>query len=116
VDQAAQVQTLGGYRFTVSFVDPWTPKDKQAPAEHGGMILWLGGEDYLIAGTGITVTIEPADGKERAGLDRVEEGKFVDGKWVPGRVLNGDQTHQGRHVRLPPDVQGVQRVRLYRYG
>nr|WP_294810679.1 DUF5597 domain-containing protein [uncultured Sphingomonas sp.] len=116
VDQAPQVQTLGGYRFTVSFVDPWTPKDKQVPAEHAGMILWLGGEDYWIAGTGITVTVEPADGKGRAGLDRVEEGRFVDGKWVPGRLLNGDQTHQGRHVRLPPDAQGVQRVRLYRYG
>ena len=116
VDETPQIQTLGGYRFTVSFVDPWTPKDKQVPAEHGGMILWLGGEDYLIAGTGITVTVEPADGKGRAGLDRVEEGRFVDGKWVSGRVLNGDQTHQGRHVRLPPDTQGVQRVRLYRYG
>lgn len=116
IDEKPQVQTLGGYRFTVSFVDPWTPKDKQVPAEHGGIILWLGGEDYLIAGTGITVTVEPADGKGRAGLDRVEEGKFVDGKWAPGRVLNGDQTHQGRHVRLPPDAQGVQHIRLYRYG
>ncbi|AQR73821.1 DUF5597 domain-containing protein [Sphingomonas sp. LM7] len=116
VDETPQVQTLGGYRFTVSFVDPWTAKDKQVPAEHGGMILWLGGEDYLIAGGGITVTVEPADGKGRVGLDRVEEGRFVDGKWVPGRTLNGDQTHQGRHVRLPPDAQGVQRVRLYRYG
>ncbi|HVJ03836.1 MAG TPA: DUF5597 domain-containing protein, partial [Sphingomonas sp.] len=115
-DETPQVQTLGGYRFTVSFVDPWTPKDKQVPAEHGGMILWLGGEDYLVAGSGITVTVEPADGKGRAGLDRVEEGRFVDGKWVPGRLLNGDQTHQGRHVRLPPDAMGAQRVRLYRYG
>jgi len=116
VDEAPQVATLGGYRFTVSFVDPWTAKDKQVPAEHGGMILWLGGEDYLVAGSGITVTIAPADGKGRAGLDRVEEGSFADGRFVPGRVLNGDQTHQGRHVRLPPDAQGVQRIRLYRYG
>lgn len=116
VDEAPQVQTLGGYRFAVNFVDPWTARDKQVPAEHGGMILWLGGEDYLIAGTGITVTVEPADGKGRAGLDRVEEGRFVDGKWLPGRMLNGDQTHQGRHVRLPPAAQGVQRIRLYRYG
>lgn len=116
VDDKPHVATLGGYRFTVSFVDPWTPKDKQVPAEHGGMILWLGGEDYLVAGSGITVTFEPAAGKGRAGLDRVEEGRFVDGRFVPGRTLNGDQTHQGRHVRLPPDAQGVQRVRLYRYG
>lgn len=116
VDEAPQTIVLGGYRFTVRFVDPWTAKDKQVPAEHGGMILWMGGEEYLVAGGGITVTVEPADGKGRAGLDLVEEGSFVDGRWVAGRRLNGDQTHQGRHVRLPPDAQGIQHVRLYRYG
>lgn len=116
VDETPQHHAFGGYRFTVGFVDPWTPKDKQVPAAHGGMILWLGGEDFLIAGSGITVTVEPADGKGRAGLDAVDVGSFVDGRFVPGRRLNGDQTHQGRHVRLPPDDVGVQRVRLYRYG
>lgn len=116
VDEAPQKTVLGPYRFTVSFVDPWTAKDKQAPAEHGGIILWMGGEDYLIAGGGITLTVEPVDGKGRAGLDLVEEGAFVDGRWVAGRRLNGDQTHQGRHIRLPPGSEGIQRVRLYRYG
>ncbi|MES2988674.1 MAG: DUF5597 domain-containing protein [Pseudomonadota bacterium] len=116
VADGPQEGVLGGYRFTVGFIDPWTAKDKQTPAEHGGMILWMGGEEYLVAGGGITVTVEPADGKGRAGLELVEEGKFVDRRWVPGRRLNGDQTHQGRHIRLPPGNQGVQRVRLYRYG
>jgi beta-galactosidase GanA len=116
VDDRAQVHDAGGYRFTVGFTDPWTPKDKQVPAEHGGMILWLGGDDFLLAGRGITVTVERGDGKGRVGLERVEEGGFVQGRWVSTRVLNGDQTHQGRHVRLPPDAFGIQRVRLYRYG
>ncbi len=39
----------------------------------------------------------------------------MDGKWVNRRWLNGDQTHQGRHVRLEPGRISVQRVRLYRY-
>ena len=95
VDSASQTATL---------------KDKQEPAEHGGILLWLGGEDYLVAGSGITVTFGP-----RIGLDTVEEGKFVDGKWVAGRKLNGDETHQGRHVRLPPGQFGIQKMRLYRY-
>ena len=116
VDEAAQASVLGGYRFTVNFVDPWTAKDKQVPAEHGGIVLWMGGDDYLIAGGGITLTVEPADGKGKAGLELVEEGRFVDGRWVAERRLNGDQTHQGRHVSLPPGALGVQRVRLYRYG
>ena len=37
------------------------------------------------------------------------------GKWVPGRLLNGDQTHQGRHIRLAPGAFQIQRVKLYRY-
>ena len=40
---------------------------------------------------------------------------YVNGQWVPGRWLNGDQTHQGRHVRLVPGKFDIQRVKLYRY-
>ena len=116
VHEKPQWGVLGDYRFTVSFVDPWTARDKQVPAEHGGLILWMGGDDYLLAGGGITVTVDPADGKGKVGLELVEEGSFADGRWLPGRRLNGDQTHQGRHIRLPPGRQGIQRVRLYRYG
>ncbi|MDF7774921.1 DUF5597 domain-containing protein [Sphingomonas sp. AOB5] len=115
VDEAPQSVTIGGYRLTVSFVDPWTAKDKQQPSEHGGMVIWLGGEEFLVAGRGVTLTVEPADGKGRAGLDAVDEGRFEGGKWIAGRRLNGDETHQGRHVRLPPGQFGVQKVRLYRY-
>jgi hypothetical protein len=39
----------------------------------------------------------------------------VNGQWKVQRRLNGDQTHQGRHVRLPPREFTIQRVRLYRY-
>jgi len=35
-------------------------------------------------------------------------------KWAPGRWLNGDQTHQGRHIRLAPGKFDIQRVKLYR--
>ncbi|MBB4840417.1 beta-galactosidase GanA [Sphingomonas kyeonggiensis] len=110
VDSSAQVANMGGYRITANFVDPWTPRDKQEPGEHGAILLWLGGEDYLVAGSGVTFTFEP-----RVGLDLVEEGRFEDGKWIAGRRLNGDETHQGRHVRLPPGQYGIQKVRLYRY-
>jgi hypothetical protein len=45
----------------------------------------------------------------------IEEGSFVNGHWVAGRRLNGDEDHQGRHLRLVPDQFGIQRVKLYRY-
>lgn len=115
VDAAPQSVTLGDHVFAVSFVDPWTTATAQAPAERGGMILWMGGDNYLVAGTGITVTVAPARGRGRAGLEQVDEGRFEKGRFVALCRLNGDQTHQGRHVRPPPDAIGAQRVRLYRY-
>ena len=44
-----------------------------------------------------------------------QEGKYVNGQWEPGRWLNGDQTHQGRHLRLPSAKFNLQRIKLYRY-
>ena len=49
------------------------------------------------------------------GILSAQEGKYVNGQWSPGRWLNGDQTHQGRHIRLPAGKFDIQRVRLYRY-
>ena len=116
LDQPVE-QVIGDYRFTVGFVDPWTPRAEQKTSAHGGLIIQIGPEDYLIAGRGLVVTFAGAGkGPALAGIDSAVEGVFDNqGRWVPGRVLNGDQTHQGRHVRLPPDQVQIQRVRLYRY-
>jgi len=55
-------------------------------------------------------------GAPLVGLEAVEEGEFDgQGKWIAGRRLNGDQTHQGRHIRLAPGQFQIQRARLYRY-
>lgn len=115
VDTPAKL-TLGGIEFTVTFVDPWTPKDQQTIANHGGLVIQTGDEEFWFAGQGVTITYKGADaGPPRVGIDVAEEGAFVDGKWVAGRRLNGDQTHQGRHVRLPPGTPQIQRVKFYRY-
>ena len=108
---------LGGFEFTVTFIDPWTPRDKQTIGDHGGMLIHAGGEDFWIAGQGITVTFKGASGGlPSVGIDIAEEGTFdQSGKWIAGRRLNGDQTHQGRHIRLPPGQFQIQKVRLYRY-
>jgi hypothetical protein len=29
--------------------------------------------------------------------------------------MNGDQDHQGRHLRIPVGEYGIQRIRLYEY-
>jgi beta-galactosidase GanA len=107
---------LGGMELTVTFVDPWTPREKQTIADHGGLVIHAGGENFWFAGQGITITFKGADGgPPLVGIDVAEEGEFVDGKWIPGRRLNGDQTHQGRHIRLPPGKAQIQKARFYRY-
>jgi beta-galactosidase GanA len=116
VDEPSEV-TLGNYRFTVSFVDTQSPQTAQNIAEHGGIIIQMGPEDYLVAGQGMIVTFRAVgEGPPLAGIDSAWEGTFdAQGAWVPGRRLNGDQTHQGRHLRLPSGPFQIQRVRLFRY-
>jgi len=84
-----------------------------APA--GGLVIALGDDEFLFAGIGLTITFAPAEGGDQAGLLSVAEGRYVDGQWQHLRWLNGDQTHQGRHVRLEPGRFSLQRVKLYRY-
>ena len=114
-DLAPLTAELGAARFSVTTIDPWTPREAQVPKSHGGLLIWLGNEDYLFAGQGVTLTVSPAEGLGKLGFDFVDEGRYEDGKWIAGRRLNGDETHQGRHVRLPPGEFGVQKFRLYRY-
>jgi hypothetical protein len=54
----------------------------------------------------------------------VEEGTFVNGRWIPSRQLSGDETGQGGNLslrahpvdRIPGDgYVGIQRFTLYRY-
>ncbi|MBW8745418.1 MAG: DUF5597 domain-containing protein [Sphingomonas sp.] len=112
---ADQSVTMGGNRLTVRFIDPWTPKDRQHPETHGAIVMDMGHDELLVAGRGVAITFAPADGKGATGIDWIDEGDFVDGNWVPGRRLNGDESHQGRHLRLPPDGYSIQRIKLYHY-
>jgi hypothetical protein len=81
----------------------------------GGLAISLGQDEFIFAGTGLVLNFTPKESEAQAGILSVEEGHFVDGKWAHIRWLNGDQTHQGRHVRLEAGRFTIQRVKLYRY-
>ena len=104
---------LGNYILNVSFDRPTI---QTTSVLSGGLVIAIGEGEYVFAGTGLTVTFDAAGlGDQQVGLLSVEEGKYVNGQWVAGRRLNGDQTHQGRHLRLVPGKFGIQRTKLYRY-
>ncbi len=96
----------------------WNPEAKE-PGKWGEtsvMILDMGGDEYLFIGTGVVTTMTPADGKGKAGIERIDEIVFEeDGTMKKLRRLNGDENHQGRHIRIPFGEYGAQLLKVYRY-
>jgi hypothetical protein len=107
-------KTLGGIEFTVTFIDPldgarqtdhcrsW--RDADLRRRRRFLVRRTRHHRYL-QGTG--------DNPPLVGIDSAYEGVFDEqGKVETGRLLNGDQTHQGRHIRLPPGQFQIQKVRF----
>jgi beta-galactosidase GanA len=104
--QATTLPTLGAGRWDAP---PGTPLG-------AAMIVQLSAEEFAILGMGVTITFAPADGQGKVGIDQVQEGHYAkDAAWIGGQWLNGDETHQGRHVRFSDQRWSLQRVKLYRY-
>jgi hypothetical protein len=49
------------------------------------------------------------------GLAVVEEGQYVNGRWLPGRRLNGDETPEWKALWFAGDRYTIQKIKLYRY-
>jgi beta-galactosidase GanA len=113
VDDSPQQITLGDYTFKVEFIYPWSPREKQDIAAHGVLIAQIDRDEYFVVGAGLSIAVSPQDGHGFAGFDKVWEGHFENGAWKAGRLLNGDQTHQGRRLLFDPQRYQIQRVKLY---
>jgi hypothetical protein len=127
-DDPPQKVALGNYVLEVSYArsrrPPTTPPAvtpaAAPPVPVGAMFISTGPDEYIVAGNGpVTVSFSPnTPGDPIAGIVSIEEGSFVDGRWVPGRRLNGDETGQGKFLRIGgfgiPNGS-IQRVKLYRY-
>jgi beta-galactosidase GanA len=110
---------LGQYIFTFKheYTMGWSPNSKEErwPLA-GGLIIQLNEDEFIVAGSGLVVTFSAKDqAKGSVGILSIDEGKFVNGNWIAGRRMNGDQDHQGRHLRIPDGVFDIQRLKLYRY-
>jgi beta-galactosidase GanA len=118
LDRDGQPQTvrLGGYdveaRFSTRSLGPATDA---APERVAGLLISTGPDDFVVVGRSMNVYFTAADSSDSVGLGSVDEGVYVDGRWIPGRRLNGDETPEWRALRFRSDGYSIQRVRLYRY-
>lgn len=128
LDEAHPADTvdLGGYRLEVTRL-PATWDSKQTVDRGAALILADGPGNYYILGAGAQVVFFPPGGAGIAGLDRVEEGTFRDGRWQTTRILNGDETaasvrlgamaresRTGMAVKLPA-APALLHVQVYRF-
>lgn len=116
---------LGGYTLSASFERTASPSladgataatpGAASTSPAGGLVIATGPDEFLFAGIGVTVTFATGEAGWQTGILSVEEGRFENGRWRNVRWLNGDETHQGRHLRLVPGRIAIQRIKLYRY-
>lgn len=73
-----------------------------------GLVIQSGADEFLIVGQGVSVTFAAKASKVE--IDSAQEGTFKDGRWTPGRTLNGDE----RYALFPHNSLRVVRVKLLR--
>jgi hypothetical protein len=114
---------VGNYTIEVTRNNP---RRGAAPSPNFAAAIFIaaGPDEYYAAGTDVRVRFSPnTPGPESAGIGTVEEGAFVDGRWVASRQIAGDETGQGQNLSLrnrPSDrnrdsYAGIQHFTLYRY-
>lgn len=100
-----------------------------APTQSYAIAISAGPDDYVILGNGVQVAFTGSNpGPSPAAIGTLEEGVYVEGRWVPGRRLNGDdimidynaQKHavkneSGQGLRLAGDGPRIVHVKLYQY-
>lgn len=118
-NRPASTVVLGDYEFSFknSYTLGWEAGATGEVWDSGSaIIIQTGDKEFYIAGSGIVVTFKNwRNRKKNTGILKDEEGEFENGKWKVFRHLNGDQTHQGRHVRMMHGQYSIQRLELYDY-
>jgi beta-galactosidase GanA len=110
---------LGKYEFTLrhSYTLGYEANSGNDTWDMAGAILVQTDEnEFYIAGSGIVATFKNLSNPMlNVGILKTDEGRFEDGHWKVIRHLNGDQTHQGRHIRIFLKDCSILRFELYNY-
>ncbi|WP_263383574.1 GH35 family beta-galactosidase [Granulicella arctica] len=131
--EMSQVVTLGGYKITVKKLRTTEPAATAPTLMAGGvsyesramtgdtrsfgLILNVSPDEFIFVGSNLspTFTLDEVNSAS-VQIGTIEEGLYTNGKWKPGRRLNGDE---GRPVIRPmqwiggPETLAEFKVRLY---
>lgn len=103
---------MGGYELEISLDRIF---GSQASTGYG-LVIAAGPDEFIGAGSGFRVAFHPkTPGPRLAGVGTIDEGVYRDGRWVPGRRLNGDENDQGQRWRFAPQRITIERCTVYRY-
>lgn len=126
-----QPASLGGYEITL--VKPrragQAPAAESEPLLAGGValdarampadtrpfaiVINMAPDEFLFIGANGSPGFEvDSPGPSRVAISSRDQGRYENGKWVPGRRLNGDELYQSA---LPNSAIGMLRVRLVRF-
>ncbi|UUF16611.1 MULTISPECIES: DUF5597 domain-containing protein [Flavobacterium] len=114
-----QIINLGNYEFTFKhdYTLNWSEGAKaETWPTSSAIIIEITPNEFYISGSGIVVTFKPLKNKTtNAGILKTDQGKFENENWRTIRHFNGDQTHQGRHLRISVGDYEIQKIKLYIY-
>ena len=104
------------FTFNHYYSLPWEKHSDSDWPEAGAIFIELAEKEYLIAGSGIVVSFSNTknDGSI-TGILSIDEVELNNGEIIPLRRMNGDQDHQGRHLRISSGRWEVLWVKLYEY-
>nr|WP_315241500.1 DUF5597 domain-containing protein [uncultured Flavobacterium sp.] len=114
-----QIIKLGNFEFTFKhdYTLNWSDGAKaDVWPMSSAIIIEIAPDEFYIAGSGIVVTFKPLKSMElNAGILKTDQGIFENDVWRTVRHFNGDQTHQGRHLRISVGDYEIQKIKLYTY-
>lgn len=84
---------------------PFQPPKQPGEPVSGGFLIQLSDWEFVIVGSRIRVGIEAKEGSRKvAEIERKEEGRYVDGVWKRGRILNGDEASSDTTIGAMPEA------------
>ena len=129
---SAETVQLGDYTFAFSVVrmrrpTPTAAAGRDAQTSSYAILISTGPDAYTILGSGVQATFT-GPGPSAAAVAKLEEGTYADGRWVPGRRLNGDdimlnydapnkaiKNESGQGFRLAVGAPKALHLEIYRY-